>query len=153
MFKPLSQLTNVRPSKSESPELLTSPSSGQIKINAPAAKLLGVSVEDYLTIIDAETDNGKQYFVAKGHAANDGSNGQPKVAQVGGILSSPSGVAGGTLSWGSQNAWNTLGGNKTTKKIFSIAEEPFNYEGTDYYLLTLVREEAKPIRKSKEATA
>lgn len=149
MFKVKSQLTNVRPSKSEVPELTTSPSDGQLKINAPAAKLLGVTIKDYLTVVDAEDESGAAYFLSVGQKGNDGKDGSPKQNQIGGILSSTTGAAGGSLAFGSQNAWNALKGNEDIKKIYTISETPVEFEGKQYYKLTFSNDEPKTIRKPR----
>lgn len=154
MFKPKAQLTNVRPSKTESPEINTAPTSGMIKVNAPAARLLGVAAGDYLTIVPADDENGKeQLYLTKGHAANDGSNGQPKTSQFGAILSSTSGTGAGTLQFGSQNVWDELKGDANVKKYYSVDENAVEYEGNKYFLLSFAREEVKAARQPKEQTA
>lgn len=154
MFKIKGQLTNVRPSKTESPELSTSPSKGMINLNGPAAKLIGVTIKDYVTIIDAQDDdNQDKLYLTTGSAGNDGANGQPKKEQVGAILSSPTGRSGGGLHFGSENAWRNLAGNLTSKKVYAINATPVEHEGKKYYELAYVRDEAKMNRKPKEAKA
>lgn len=143
MFKIKSQLTNVRPTKNESPELTTTPTPGNLKINAPAAKLLNVGVGEYLTIITAETENGLGSFLTKGNKGND------DVKQVGSILSSTSENGGGNLQFGSTNAWNELNGNKNVKKVYSISSTPIEFDGVNYFEITFNRDEEKAERKTK----
>jgi hypothetical protein len=64
-FKVIGQLTNIRSPKDESPLLISTPSKGIIKLTASAAKAMSVAVGDHVTIIEAETDNGKGFFVTQ----------------------------------------------------------------------------------------
>ena len=152
-FKVKGQLTNVRPSKTENPELIATCTEGNVKINIPGAKLLGLASGDLVTIVPAETDNGDSLFVVKGSAGNDGTNGEPKTPQVGALLSSISGTGAGALQFGSGNAWKELKGNKQTKIVYSISETPVEHEGKSYHELTFSREEAKAVREKKNVEA
>lgn len=146
MFKVTSQLTNVRPSKTENPELATATSDGMVKINAPGAKLMGLTVKDYVTVVEAEKENGEAgLFLVKGNASNPAE----KVAQVGSILSSSSGTQGGTLQFGSGNAWKSLGGNKEHRRVFDISSTPIESEGKNYFEINFVRTEEKLARAKK----
>jgi hypothetical protein len=152
MFKVKGQLTNVRPSKTENPELNTSTSKGMMRINTPGVKLLGFADEDYATIVPAEDEDGTtNLYITKGHKGNDGKDGNAKVNQYGARLSSASETGAGTLQFGSTNAWNELGGDSKVKKIYSISETPVEFEGAAYFKLTFDRSEAKTERKAKEA--
>lgn len=142
MFKVKSQLTNIRPSKSESPELSTTPTKGNIKLNAPGATKMGLTNGDYVSIVKAEDENGESLYAVKGNAGDD------KNPQFGSILSSTSGKTGGSLQMSSENAFRELGGNSTTRKVYSIGEA-IESEGKSYYKLNFVREETKAERKAK----
>lgn len=148
-MKFLAPLTNVRPSKTDVPELSTAPSSGMLKINTPAANLLGVTSKDYVTIVPAQDEEGNnKFYLAKGHASSTDANGK-KIPQVGAILSSASGTGAGALQFGSENAWQTLGGNSEEKKFYTISETPYEQDGVQYFELTFNRSEAKMARKAK----
>lgn len=157
-MKFLAPLTNVRPSKTDVPELSTAPSSGMLKLNTPGANLLGVTVKDYVTIVPAEKENGDEgFFITKGQAGStivDEATGKKvKTSQVGAILSSASGTGTGTLQFGSENAWQTLGGNDVVKKIYTISEEPVEQDGVQYFELVFSRDEAKAVRVKKDKQA
>jgi len=149
MFKVLGTLTNVRPSKTETPELNTAPSNGIIKLNAPACKLLGVTNGDLVTIVPAEDENGKSLYITKGKAGSE------TESQVGAKLSSAAGKdkTGGSLQFGSENAWRELSGNNNEKMVYTINETPVVYEGANYFQITFNRAEAKMARVKKAATA
>lgn len=143
-FKVIGQLTNVRPPKDESPLLVTTPSKGIIKITAAAAAIMGVSLGDHVTIINAETDNGVGFFLRQIPTVAEGES------QNGSKLSaSTSGVAGGTLQFSSENAWRQLGGNKENRKVYSVSATPVEDEGVKYFPISYERDEAKQVRESK----
>lgn len=150
MFK---QLTNVRPSKTESPEVSTTPTNGNIKLNAPAATKLGVNVGDYAVIA---TDNGKVY-IAKGSEGNKENN----TPNVGAKLASTNGKNGGSLQFSSENAFREMGGNKDNKRVFAMGDPvdenggtpSEGYTGTLYYELTFTHNEEKVVKKAAETTA
>lgn len=144
MFKVTEQLTNVRPSKTEEPELTTTPTSGNIKVNAPGATKLGVSNGDHLAVVKANDGNGEAFYAVKGHAATE------TESQLGSVLSSPTGKMGGSLQMSSENAYRELGGNKENRKVYSIGEGVED-GGKTYFRLNFVREEAKAPRTEKTA--
>lgn len=152
-FKVLQRLTNVRSPKDETPMLITTPSKGIIKINSSAALRLGVAVEDYVTIVAAETEKGKGFYLTKGVApveANE-EKGIEAVEQIGSKLSpSTAGVMGGTLQFSSENAWRELNGNNENRNYFNIAETPVTDDGQDYFELTFDRTEPKQVREKGE---
>lgn len=146
MFKVTAQLTNVRPSKSSEPEVSTTPTKGTIKLNAPAASKIGVTVGDYAAIVEAEDANGKGLYIVKGHEGNK----EEKISQVGAALASTSGNAGGSLHFSSENAFRTLGGTKEgVKKVYSVGEAVTPGDGNTYFKLDYVRDEARQERKEK----
>lgn len=145
MFKVTKQLTNVRPDKSTSPEVSTTPTSGNVKINANAASKIGVGIGDYVAIVEAEDENGKGLYLTKGHAGNK----EDGKAQYGSILASSSGKEGTALQFSSENAFRSLGGTKEgDKKVYSVGDG-FEHEGSIYYKLDFVRDEARQERKKK----
>lgn len=152
MFKLKAQLTNVRPSKTESPELSTSCTDGNMKINSPAAKMLGAVDGDFITIIPADTDEGEKLFLTYGQSGNDGKDGNAKTPQIGAKLASISGTGAGALQFSSSNAWKELKGDDSTKKIYDIGEA-VEFEGKKYWPLTFNREEEKIARVRKAVNA
>lgn len=143
-FKVLAPITNVRPSKSESPELNTAPNKGMIKVNTKTVSLMGLKSGEFLVIVPAQDENGnKDFYITTGNAKT------ATTGQVGAILSSNSESGGGSLSCGSENAWRELGGNKNTKEIYSVSETPVDSDGKSYYKLTHVRSENKVVRVPK----
>lgn len=146
MFKVTAQLTNVRPSKSSDAEVSTTPTKGNVKLNAPAAAKIGVLIGDHVAIVEAEDENGKGLYIVKGNAGDK----ENKIAQVGAVLASTSGKEGSSLQFSSENAFRSLGGNTTEdKKVFSVAEGFNAPDGKTYYKLDFVRSEAKVARKAR----
>lgn len=144
-FKILGRLTNVKAPKDENPILTTTPSKGIVKINAPAAKLMGYGVGQYVTIIVAETEKGKGMYVTQGAEGTENTN------QIGSKLSpSTSGTAGGTLQFSSENAWKELGGNTSKRLIFNIGSTPVENDGQKYWELSFDREEDKQVREKAD---
>lgn len=142
MFKDkLTQLTNVRPSKSENPEVSTTPTNGNVKLNAPAAAKIGVGVGDFIVIGTSEEGT----FIYKG---SEGSK-DAGTPNVGAKLASTNGKNGGSLQFSSENAFRALGGNKDVKKVYSIADEAIVEDGVSYYKLEYVRDDAKMAKGSK----
>lgn len=147
MFK-VTSLTNVRPTKTENPEVSTTPTDGNIKINAPGAKKLGVTLGDYIVVVSANDEENAGIYIAKGSEGNKEQN----ISNIGAKLSSPTNKSGGNLVFSSGNAYKELGGVKTLKKVYSIADEPIVADGVSYYKLTYVRDEIKAVRTEKENT-
>lgn len=148
MFKVIGTVSNVRPSKSENAELSTTPTNGNIKINAPGAEAMGVTVGDYVVIVKGQDENGVALYAAKGNAGSEKGE-TPVVRQVGSILSGK-----GSLLFSSENAFRELDGNKEDKKVYSIGEAmTAEFEGVErsFYKLDLVRTEAKAVRTKAEA--
>lgn len=145
MFKDkLTQLTNVRPSKSENPEVSTTPTNGNVKLNAPAAAKLGVGVGDFIVIGTA----AEGIFIYKGSEGNK-EQGTPN---VGAKLASTNGKNGGSLQFSSENAFRALEGNKDVKKVYSI-EDAIEEEGVSYFKLNYVRDDAKMAKKAQGESA
>jgi hypothetical protein len=146
MFKVLSTVSNVRPSKSEEPELSTTPTGGNIRVNAPGAIKIGVAAGEYAAIVKGEDENGVGLFIVKGNAPSE-KGVQPAVRQVGSVLSGNSG-----LLFSSENAYRELDGNKDENKIYSIGDEAeFEYEGQvrKFYRLNFKSAEPKSVRVKK----
>lgn len=147
-FKVTKQLTNTRPEKSTSPEVSTTPTKGNLKLNTAGAEKLGLSMGDYAMIVEAEDENGKGFYIVKGHKG-DKENG---IAQAGAVLASTSGKEGSSLQFSSENAYRSLGGSESgEKQVYSIGEAVVS-EGVSYFKLDFARAEARQVRKPK-ATA
>jgi hypothetical protein len=149
-FKVIATVSNVRPSKSENAELSTTPTSGNIKLNAPGAEKMGLAAGDYVSIVKGQDENGIALYAVKGNAGSEKGE-TPVVRQVGSILSGK-----GSLLFSSENAFRELEGNKDEKKVYEIGEAVTSeFEGTErqFFKLNFVRSEAKAARTSKEVEA
>jgi len=141
-FKVLGTLTNVRSPKTENPELNTTPTKGNIKLNSPATAKLRLSKGDYVALAPVDTGKDKpELFLFKGIEGDKAKN----ISQIGAVLA---GKSGGSLQFSSENAYRELGGNKNNKKVFSIGEAQ-EHEGVSYFKLTFEREETK-LEKGKK---
>ena len=60
------QITNVRPSKSEVAEVMTTPTKGNIKLNSLAAKAMNMNAEDYAKVFK----NEGVFYLTKGTAGD-----------------------------------------------------------------------------------
>lgn len=151
------QLTNVRPSKEETPQLVTTPTPGNLRINQPAAAKVGVNNADYLFVIEADNGDGKgkRPWVAKGLAPveetdpKDPSKKITKETAVGAKLATSTGKTGGNLTCSSMNAYEFLGGNKSKIRVFDITDEKVTHEGYDFFALEFNSEEEKPVKAAK----
>ena len=151
-FKVLGSLTNVRSVKTEEALIETTPTKGNIKLNANAASKMGVTKGDYLAIVPAADVDEKgnpiagteQIFLTRGTAGSE----DGKVKQAGSILS---GKAGGSLLCSSENAWKEMGGNSLNKCSFNVGDgQTFDGDSNTYYKLTFVGEIAKSVRKKAD---
>lgn len=144
MFK---VLTNVRPSKTETPELSTTPTAGTMKLNSPAASHIKGNVGDYVTVIEDENPNSEfhgQWLMKCAVAVGD-------EAQVGSKLASTNKQNGGSLQFSSSNAYQALKGNDNTRVVYTIGDAVEHAEAGTIYKLTFSREETKTEKKKKEA--
>lgn len=140
------QLTNARPPKADVAELITTPTSGNMRLTEKAANRLGVVSGDYLGLVAARVDGQPHIFIHKGWKGGEGES------NVGSKLASPTDkLAGGTLLFSSALAYQTLGGSATTNKHFTVAEEPIEKDGVAYYEITLANEVAVTPRKKAES--
>ncbi|RTK92539.1 MAG: hypothetical protein EKK61_03835 [Rickettsiales bacterium] len=144
MFQVVEQLSNVRPPKSENPELTTTPNKGNMRLNSVAAAKIGVTNDSYVAILKARDENGEGLFIFKG---NEGSEDKP---QIGSRLASSTGHNGGSLLFSSENSYRNLGGNSQVNKVYEIGDS-IEHDGVTYFRLNFVREEAKLARKSKNS--
>lgn len=171
MFQVKARTTNTRPVDDQSPEVSTTPTPGNFKINAVGALAIGVKNEDYLDVVVGEEEGVEAIYIAKGKAPvreEDGTeektdkDGNVKVVTkyktvenaIGAKLASANGQMSGTLQASSANTFNALKGNKEANMIYSIDTENPQTDsatGTVYYKLTFVRQEAKQVKASKEA--
>lgn len=146
MFKVLTTVSNVRPSKSEEPELTTTPTRGNMRINAPGAIKLGLVAGDYVAIVKGEDENGEGLFAVKGNAPSAKGE-QPQVRQVGSVVSGNS-----SLLFSSENAYRELEGNSEENKSYTIGEPvEFEYEGQNrkFYKLSFKESTPKTVRVKK----
>ncbi len=149
VFKIIGAVSNVRPSKSEVAELSTTPTSGNIKLNAPASEKMGVTIKDFVAIVKGEDENGVALYAVKGNAGSE-KGATPVVRQCGSVLS---GKSGGSLLFSSENAFRELEGNDKEKKIYEIGEPvEAEFEGANrkFFKLNLVRTEPKAERTASE---
>jgi len=138
MFTINKGLSNVRPAKTDKAELSTTSTKGSIKLNDPAATLMGVKKGDYLNVVEGEVAGEKAFYVSKGSKGNGNK-----------MLDS-----GSSLSFSSASVWQNLGGTEDAKKVYAIdAENAQESEGVTYFKLVEVRTEAKAARKSKEVAS
>lgn len=170
MFQVKARTTNTRPVDDQSPEVSTTPTPGNFKINAVGALAIGVKNEDYLDVVVGEEDGVEAIYIAKGKApvreedgtkeVKDEETGGVKVVTkyktienaIGAKLASANGQMSGTLQASSANTFNALKGNKEANMIYSIDTENPQVSGdTTYYKLTFVRQEAKQVKAGKEA--
>lgn len=142
-FKVLGTLTNVRSPKTENPELSTTPTKGNIKLNNPASNKIKVNKGDYIAIAPVDTGGeAPELYIFKGNASDKEKN----INQIGAILA---GKSGGALQFSSENAFRQLGGNKDNKKVYSIGEGQ-EHDGVTYYKLDFLRDETK-LEKGKKS--
>lgn len=158
MFKVSGTLTNVRPPSSTEPQLETTSTNGNMRLNSLAAEVIGVSDGDYLAVISGETEvDGevvKKFGLVKGYASEKGNYGAK--------LGSANKKGGGNLNFSSSNAWDRLGGNEEELMVYDVAETPIyvNDEGeevssddpdaTAVYMLEFNSSKPKQERKSGE---
>lgn len=162
VFTVTRQLTNVRPSSDETPQLLTTPTPGNLRINQPASESLGVNNGDFLLVIEADNADGKgkRPWVAKGTAPvtkPDEKDPSKKItvdAAVGAKLATSTGKTGGNLTCSSMNAYEFLGGNTKSVRIFDVdSTDKVTHEGFTFFALNFKEEEAKTEKKKANATA
>lgn len=136
-------LSNIRTPKTTTPELVTAPTHGQVKLNQPASRALGMRAGDYLNFVEGEVNGQTAFFITKGSKG------------VGSKLASVGENGSGTLSFGSASVWENLQGSTSEKKVYTVdVENPQEDEqGNKYYGLTFARTEAKSERKAKAVSA
>ena len=155
MFQITGQLTNQRPPKSEVPELTVTSTHGIIKINAPAASLIGVADGDCLAAVPARVTNaqGEQedgIYVCKGADKTE------TAAQFGAKLATSGDKLGGSLTMASSNTWGSLKGDAKKRKVYTVSpgeSQDVNGVAITFYKLVFDREEEKSPRKAKALTA
>lgn len=147
MFKVQSQLTNVRPTKTTDAEVETTPTSGNIKLNTIACGKLKATAGDYAVVVEASNgDEDAKLYIAKGHA------GDKTNAQIGAKINSTTGKQGGSMIFSSENAYRTLKGTSSEKRVFKLGEG-IESNGTTYFELIFDRTEAKMERKPAKVGA
>lgn len=163
MFQVKARTTNTRPVDDQSPEVSTTPTPGNFKINAVGALAIGVKNEDYLDVVVGEEEGVEAIYIAKGKApvrVEDGVDDKGKAKYktienaIGAKLASANGQMSGTLQASSANTFNALKGNKEANMIYSIDTENPQTDtetGTVYFKLTFARSEAKQVKSKTEA--
>lgn len=149
MFKVIGSVSNVRPAKSDNPELSTTPTSGNIKLNSAGAEKMKATAGDYVAIVKAEDESGQALYAVKGNKGSE-KGAENTVKQVGSILS---GKSGGSLLFSSENAFKELEGNEEEKVIYAIGDEQqaeFEGQTRTFYKLSKTGTEPKATRTVKE---
>lgn len=150
MFKIKSNVSNLRPAKTEEAIVSTTATHGNIKLNTNAARMLGLKSGDRVNIVEAEDG----LYI---HKSWEG---------LGNKVAATSESGSGTLTFSTAAAWQMLGGNEDTKKQYKISEDVVQtvsdadiaamgedgekYRGVPFFKLAFVGEEAKQERKKKE---
>lgn len=142
MFKVTSQLSNVRSPKSTEPIVETTPTNGNLKLNAPACEKIGVTNKEYIAIVKGKIneDAEEAIYIVKGH--KDGEK------QFGSRLASPGDKDGGTLQFSSENAYKALGGCKEEKKQYTVTDGVESSDGNVYFELVFKGSIEKVERKT-----
>jgi hypothetical protein len=146
MFQVIGSKTNVRSPKSTVAEVETTPTPGNIKLNSLACSAIGVTLGDYLAVVEANDGEANANYLVKGSAGSE----DGKTPQIGAKLNSTSGRAGGSLQFSSENAYKELGGNKVTKKSYTLGEGFLAPDGKTYFKLIFSHEGEKMSRKAKD---
>jgi hypothetical protein len=139
-FQPL---TNVRPSREQGTHLIVNTTRGSLKLTPKAAKAVGLRDKDHCALAKA----GDRVFILEGYEDLEGSK----------LASSKQGGAG-DLNFSSSMAWETLGGNDSTKRYYTVSETPLAdeevagtiFEGKKLFEVIFEKEEEKQQRKAKE---
>jgi hypothetical protein len=148
MFEIKRVLTNVRP-KNEEAVLTVAPTKGILKVSETAATRLGLGGGDYVSVLEAQTEEGLSAFVFKGNA-KDEENG---INQVGSKCDFSNNGVGGTLQFSSGNAWKTLNGDGDNNVKYAVSETPVVQDGISYFKLTFVSKTPKTIKNATEKVA
>ena len=143
MFNFTTVLTNVKPPKSTTPELELTPTKGNFRINPAALRLMGLNIEDRVTIIGGEdAESGEAVFgIALVPETMEG---------VGAKLGSQTGKAGGSLQFSSANVYQEMKGDESKRTYFTVSETAVtgHPDFAKIYPLEFSRVEDKTIRKS-----
>lgn len=147
MFKVTRTLTNVKPAKSTKPEIETAPTPGHFRINPLAYAKMGVTIGDYIAVVEAKEEiEGEvvlSQYVTVGHGGDGDGN-------FGSKVSSTNGKDSGSFGFSSQNAWNSLNGNTDEKQVYVLADGIEDEEGNVFFRLVFDRTEPKIERTSSE---
>lgn len=145
-------LANVRPAKTEVPEVATTPTNGNFKINAPGALAIGVKTGDYMNVVigDLGDGAGDQLFISKGTAAVKDENEKVLTSAVGAKLASPNKKMAGTLQASSANIYAAMKGSPDGNVVYTIDHEnPQTAGDVTYFRLVYARTEPKMVKKAK----
>lgn len=138
-FKVIGTLTGTRPAGTDQAQLETTPTSGGMRLNQPAAKLLGVTAGETVKIVLA----GEEGQEAVPYLAVGGEGGA-KLAFVNAEEKK------GKLSFSDAAGYVGLKGNSESSNIYNIGSA-VEQGGVKYYSLTL--EGSKPKAARPERTA
>ena len=117
------KFSGVRKSKSNSPEVVTTPTEGTTRLNEHAANILGINYNQVLS------KAGSRIEIATLTA--EGGNGEdnkaiallPEGSKEGNKLASPNKKTSGTLQFNGAASWSVLGGNEETNTTYSLDAE------------------------------
>lgn len=142
MFKVTGNLTGVRISGATQPEVITTSTMGNIRINPLASRALGIKAKDFVGIIELTDEDGNKVpalFIGK-----EGQGGVAKVAPSNGKVSS-------TLQFSSASAWVALKGNDSKLKAYKLGDavETGDEAYPKAWPLTFIEERDKVVRESK----
>lgn len=134
----LVSFSNKRPAVEQGSFLTASQTEGKLRITGVAAALLGVIEGDYVAV-GSDVETGKMYVYA---GVKDAKN------QVGNKLTS----TGQTFEFGSQNAWEEVGGTTNHSVRYKVSETPVEFDGMKLFELTDKEDLPRSTRTRKDGT-
>ncbi|MBS1960734.1 MAG: hypothetical protein JST04_00855 [Bdellovibrionales bacterium] len=137
MFKVIGKLTGTRPTGTDKAQLETTPTSGGMRLNTPAAATLGVSAGDHVMIVLAG-DEGTEPVPYLAVGGNSGA----KLAFVNAQEKK------GKLSFSDAAGYAALKGNSSGSNVYDLGEA-VESDGVKYYPLTLADTKTKAARKER----
>jgi hypothetical protein len=146
MFKLGRTLTNVKPPKSTEPQIETTPTPGNFRINSYGYEKMGLQLGDYIAITTAtdEDEDGNPVSIL---LAYQGAQGDDESNNVGSKLGATNSSNAGSYSFSSRNSWNEMGGNEDEKVMFNILDG-VELDGVTYFQLVEAGREDKVERKA-----
>lgn len=145
MFKVTGAVTGVRAPKTDKAELCTTTSVGGMRLNYNAALKLGVVDGDYISIATGKNESGEDVFAIFKSEKN--------AANVSKLASNTGDGGSGSLTFGSTNAYNQLGGNSKELVTYELAGEgEVGEEGDNNVYFALTKTGTKPKTERAERT-